>query len=119
VLDPVLQVLGLGCEREAGSCQHEEQANSSRRQRWRRGPTRLVVPIRATANASRERVIEPARMTVPGMSSESCWMRVERYRVGEALPHPPTQHCEPLYPPVPMTARTRQPCGQGISSPMR
>ena len=29
--------------------------------------------------------IEPAVMTVPGMSSESCWMRVERYRAAVAL----------------------------------
>ena len=57
-----------------------------------------MVPIRAAANASREPVIELA-----AMSSESYWMRVERYLEDEALPRVPMRPYVRLCAPAAMT----------------
>jgi hypothetical protein len=57
-----------------------------------------VVLIGAGANTSRKRVIELA-----GISSESCWMRVERYRANEALPRVPMRPYVRLCAPAAMT----------------
>jgi hypothetical protein len=51
----------------------------------------------------REWVIESAGISVSGMSSESCWMRIERYRAHEALPRVPMRPYVRLCAPAAMT----------------